>query len=58
MRSDRTMPSDNQVLKVKKLSEILRIHITTLYRLIREGKIPGFRVGAEWRVRADEIEAG
>ena len=33
-----------------------RAHRTTLYRLLREGKLPGFRVGSDWRFSVDAIE--
>jgi excisionase family DNA binding protein len=35
----------------------LRVHHTTLYRLVRQGKIPGaFRVGKDWRFKREAIE--
>jgi excisionase family DNA binding protein len=43
-------------LTVSELSEYLKIHRTTLYRLLREGKLPGFRVGSDWRFSVDAIE--
>ena len=41
--------------EVKELCELLRIHPSTLYKLLRQGKIPSFRVGNEWRFRKDAI---
>jgi len=38
------------------LSKYLHIHKTTIYRLLREGKLPGFRVGSDWRFNVDAIE--
>jgi excisionase family DNA binding protein len=34
----------------------LRVHQTTVYRLIREQKLPAFRVGSDWRFNREEIE--
>jgi excisionase family DNA binding protein len=48
--------SERDVLTAKEVSEILRIHLGTFYRLVREGKFQGFRVGSEWRFRKDELE--
>ena len=32
-------------------AELLRCHPTTLYRLLRAGKIPGaFKLGSDWRI--------
>jgi excisionase family DNA binding protein len=49
------MPIDSNVLTVKELSKLLRVHSTTIYKLIRQDKIPRFRVGNEWRFRTDVI---
>ena len=45
-----------QVLTVKEVCDLLRVHPTTLYKLIRAGKIPSFRVGSDWRFQQDLIE--
>jgi excisionase family DNA binding protein len=49
------MADDQDILTVKELCELLRIHPSTLYKLLRQGKIPSFRVGNEWRFRRDPI---
>ncbi len=57
---DATKPSNAetlpQVLTVREVSEYLRVHPTTLYRLIRSKQIPGFRVGSEWRFDIETID--
>lgn len=45
-----------KVLTVRELSEYLRVHPTTVYRLLRARQLPGFRVGSEWRFSIDMIE--
>ena len=50
------MPSDDEILAVKELCDLLRLHPSTVYKLIRQDKIPSFRVGNEWRFRRDVIE--
>jgi len=47
---------DNKILTVKELAEYLKIAEKTAYRLVAEGKIPGFRVGSSWRFRMREID--
>ena len=49
------MADDQEVLTVKEVCDLLRVHPTTLYKLARKGKIPSFRVGTEWRFRKDAI---
>ena len=50
------MPPDEQIFTVTELSNHLRVHPTTIYRLLRRGLIPGFRVGSTWRFSRAAIE--
>jgi excisionase family DNA binding protein len=46
----------SKILTVDELSEYLRVHRTTIYRMLKEGQLPGFRVGTDWRFDVDVIE--
>jgi excisionase family DNA binding protein len=50
------MASAEEILTITELSAHLRVHPTTIYRLLREGRIPGFRVGSAWRFSRAAIE--
>ena len=50
------MASSEDILTITELSAHLRVHPTTIYRLLREGRIPGFRVGSAWRFSRAAIE--
>ena len=41
---------------VDEVAEALKLHPYTIRRLCREGKIPGFKFGGQWRFRKDEID--
>jgi excisionase family DNA binding protein len=43
-------------LTLSELSEHLHVSKTTIYKMLRERKLPGFRVGHEWRFNVDAIE--
>jgi excisionase family DNA binding protein len=45
-----------EVMTVKELADYLRVHPTTVYRLLRTRQLPGFRVGSEWRFNRAAIE--
>jgi excisionase family DNA binding protein len=49
-------PEDEEIFTIKELSEHLRVHPTTIYRLLRQGRLPGFRVGSNWRFNRAAIE--
>ena len=46
----------SRVLTVKELCDYLRVHPSTVYKLLRNGELPGFRIGTDWRFNAEVIE--
>ena len=46
----------DEVLTMKEICDLLQVHKSTVYKLVRRGSIPGFRVGSDWRFRRDVIE--
>ena len=42
---------------VDEVAQALKLHPYTIRRLSREGKIPAFKFGGQWRFRKSEIEA-
>ena len=50
------MLKTREILTPPELCEYLRVTKDTIYRALREGKLPGFRVGTEWRFHVDAIE--
>jgi excisionase family DNA binding protein len=42
---------------VEEVAQALKLHPYTIRRLSREGKIPAFKFGGQWRFRKSEIEA-
>lgn len=45
-----------RVMTVKELSNYLRVHPSTIYKLLRRGELPGFRIGTDWRFNAEVID--
>ncbi|MFH1309378.1 MAG: helix-turn-helix domain-containing protein [Candidatus Omnitrophota bacterium] len=45
-----------QAFTSDEIAEYLRLHPYTIRRLAREGKIPAFRAGGQWRFRKDDID--
>jgi excisionase family DNA binding protein len=46
---------DDEILTVGQVSKLLRLHQRTIYKLVRNGTIPGRRVGKSWRFLKSEI---
>jgi excisionase family DNA binding protein len=45
-----------RVMTVKDLSEYLRVHPSTVYKLLRRGELPAFRIGSDWRFNTEVID--
>jgi excisionase family DNA binding protein len=66
MRYQRSKPKENrnvaraveaeEILTVTMLAHYLRCHPSTVYRLLKNKKIPAFRIGSDWRFQKSVIE--
>lgn len=45
----------NELLTVKEVAAYLRVTQVTALRWCRQGIIPAFRIGRNWRIRRDEL---
>lgn len=50
------MAKSGDVLTIGDLSVYLKISKSTLYKLVREGKIPCQKIGRHWRFHKDAID--
>lgn len=44
------------VLTVQEVSSYLRVHPSTIYRMLKRHQIPAFRVGSDWRFTVEAID--
>ena len=44
------------VLKLEEAAEFLKVHPSTVYRLIKKHEIPAFRIGSDWRFNLESLE--
>ncbi len=45
-----------KVLTVNELAAYLRVHRSTIYRLLKKGQLPGFKIGSDWRFNVEVID--
>jgi len=45
-----------KVLTIPEVSEYLRVSRQTIYRMLRRGDIPAFRIGGDWRFNIEDLE--
>ena len=48
--------SKKEVMNTKEVAEFLKLHPFTVNKFAREGKIPAFKIGADWRFYKKHIE--
>ena len=53
---DRFDEVNGKVLTVKDVSNYLRVHPSTIYRMLKRNQLPAFRVGSDWRFTVEAID--
>ena len=44
------------VLTLEEVASYLRVHPSTIYRLLKRQQIPAFKVGSDWRFNLESID--
>ncbi len=55
-KGDSAAKTARRVLTVRELADYLRVHPSTVYRLLRTNQLPGFRIGSDWRFNIEVID--
>ena len=50
------MTKSKEILTAKEVADYLHIHPLTVHRYAREGRIPAFKIGTDWRFHRKYIE--
>ena len=43
--------AEEQIMEAKEVAKFLHLHLFTIHKLAREGKLPAFKIGNDWRIR-------
>jgi excisionase family DNA binding protein len=43
-------------MTVKEVSAYFKVHPSTIYRPLKSGRLPAFRVGSDWRFNVESID--
>ena len=44
------------VMTVKEVADYLAVHPSTIYKLLRQKQLPGFRIGTDWRFNKERLD--
>jgi excisionase family DNA binding protein len=47
---------DSEFLTAEEVAEYLRLPLSTVYKLVQDKRLPGFKVGKHWRFRKETIQ--
>jgi len=50
------MQKEKEILTTKEVAAYLNIHPLTVHKYAREGKIPAFKIGTDWRFHKKHLE--
>lgn len=49
------MENEQEIMTVSQVADYLQISEVTTYKLVQEGRIPGFKIGRHWRVKKEDL---
>jgi len=49
--------SPDEIMRIKEAAEYLRIKERTLYSLVKQGRVPGVKIGGQWRFKKKRLDA-
>ena len=51
------MPKQTRdIMDAREVADYLKVHLFTVHKYARQGKIPAFKIGADWRFNRRSIE--
>ena len=48
--------TSRRIMTATEVATYFKVHPTTIYKLLRCGKLPAFKIGTDWRFDRDAIE--
>ncbi len=52
----RSVPT-REIMTPKEVAEYLRVHVRTIYRLAKTGRMPSVKVGGSWRFKKETVDS-
>jgi len=56
IRNPQSAIQTKEILTPREAAEYLSIHVRTIYRLAKNGDIPGRKIGGSWRFKKDALD--
>lgn len=46
----------NNIMTLSEVAKYLGLHVMTVYKLTREGRVPAAKIGGQWRFKRDILD--
>ena len=46
----------HQIMTLQEVAQYLGLHVMTVYKLTREGRVPAAKIGGQWRFKRDVLD--
>ena len=56
IRNPKSEIRTREIMTPREAAEYLSVHVRTIYRLAKNGDIPGRKVGGSWRFKKDTLD--
>ena len=56
MKKNGTHKKNEQIMTLREVAQYLGLHIMTVYKLTREGRVPAAKIGGQWRFKLDILD--
>lgn len=47
----------SQIMTLREVAKYLGLHVMTVYKLTREGRVPAAKIGGQWRFKRDVLDS-
>ena len=48
--------SKESIMTLREVAQYLGLHVMTVYKLTREGRVPADKIGGQWRFKRDVLD--
>jgi excisionase family DNA binding protein len=56
MKKNGTRNSKESIMTLREVAQYLGLHVMTVYKLTREGRVPAAKIGGQWRFKRDVLD--
>ena len=56
MKKNGLKNNKGQIMTLREVAQYLGLHVMTVYKLTREGRVPAAKIGGQWRFKRDVLD--